>query len=126
MKSAEKRPRSIRKTSEGVSTRGSFSGEPVEEVGLDAWHMRSVRDARDKDTGDRSEDIMRVVGEWKAANVTRFEKLVDPDGVLAPEERARRVEHARKAHIARMAMASAKARRIRAQVRQQLAGGEAP
>jgi len=62
----------------------------------------------------------------KAANVTRFEKLVDPDGVLAPEERARRVEHARKAHIARMAMASAKARRIRAQVRQQLAGGEAP
>ena len=56
----------------------------------------------------------------QAANVTRFEKLVDPDGILSPQERAKRAASARKAHIARMAMASAKARRLRAQA----TGGE--
>jgi hypothetical protein len=57
----------------------------------------------------------------QAANVTRFEKLVDPDGKLDPDERARRVKHARQAHMVRMALASAKARRLRAQ-----AGGDEP
>lgn len=41
----------------------------------------------------------------------RFEREVDPDGVLPAEERARRATHARKAHFTRMALASAKARR---------------
>ncbi len=41
----------------------------------------------------------------------RFEREVDPDGVLPPEERARRAAHARKAYFARLALASAKARR---------------
>ncbi|MDV3134995.1 hypothetical protein [Mycobacterium sp. 29Ha] len=45
----------------------------------------------------------------------RFEEQVDPDGVLAPAERAVRVEHARKAHMIKLAMASARARRLRAQ-----------
>lgn len=44
----------------------------------------------------------------------RFELEVDPDGVLPPAERARRAEHARKAHFARMALASARARRLKA------------
>ncbi len=44
----------------------------------------------------------------------RFEREVDPDGVLPPEERARRAAHARKAYFARLALASAKARRARA------------
>jgi hypothetical protein len=43
----------------------------------------------------------------------RFEKLVDPDGVLAPEIRARRAEQAKKAHFIRLAAASAKARGAR-------------
>lgn len=43
----------------------------------------------------------------------RFEKQVDPDGVLHPDERAKRAEHARKAHMMRMSLASAKARRAR-------------
>lgn len=34
----------------------------------------------------------------RAAN-DRFEKQVDPDGVLPPAERARRAEHARKAYF---------------------------
>jgi hypothetical protein len=41
----------------------------------------------------------------------RFERLVDPEGVLPPEERARRAAHARQAHFIRMAMRSAQARR---------------
>ncbi|MDO0937137.1 hypothetical protein QQY66_37495 [Streptomyces sp. DG2A-72] len=52
----------------------------------------------------------------------RFERLVDPEGTLAPEERARRAEHARKAHFKRLALASSKARAARAAARR---GGEA-
>src|SRR6266516_2807449 len=48
----------------------------------------------------------------RTAFLTRFEAEVDPEGILAPEERARRAEHARKAHFARLALASAKARRL--------------
>lgn len=53
----------------------------------------------------------------RKAAMERFEKQVDPDGVLPPEERARRAEHARKAHYQRMALASAKARRAKAEQR---------
>lgn len=45
----------------------------------------------------------------------RWEREVDPDGVLAPEERARRAEFAMKEHMVRMAFNSAKARRLRKQ-----------
>lgn len=41
----------------------------------------------------------------------KFEAEVDPEGVLAPKERARRAEHAYKAHMLRLALKSAKARR---------------
>jgi|tagenome__1003787_1003787.scaffolds.fasta_scaffold14338321_1 hypothetical protein len=44
-----------------------------------------------------------------------FEKQVDPEGTLAPEERAKRAESARKAHMLKMQMASLKARRLRKQ-----------
>ncbi len=40
----------------------------------------------------------------------RFEREVDPDGVLGQEERARRALHARKAYFTRLALASAQAR----------------
>lgn len=42
--------------------------------------------------------------------VARFEREVDPDGVLPPAERARRAEHARKAYFTRLALESSKAR----------------
>lgn len=38
---------------------------------------------------------------------------VDPDGVMAPDELARRIDNLRQAHMQRMALASAKARRAR-------------
>ncbi len=40
----------------------------------------------------------------------RFEREVDPDNVLDPAERARRVECARRAHFGRLALASSSAR----------------
>ncbi|EYR62072.1 hypothetical protein N866_12130 [Actinotalea ferrariae CF5-4] len=47
----------------------------------------------------------------RAALMAKFERQVDPEGTLAPDERARRAEHARKAHFARLALKSARARR---------------
>jgi hypothetical protein len=43
--------------------------------------------------------------------MSKFERDVDPEGVLDPAERARRGESARKAHYARLALRSAQARR---------------
>ncbi len=45
--------------------------------------------------------------------VDRFERQVDPDRKLTPEERARRAEHARKAYFIKLALRSAEARRAR-------------
>jgi hypothetical protein len=42
--------------------------------------------------------------------LTKFEREVDPDGLLDPEERTRRAEAARKAHMRRLALASSKKR----------------
>lgn len=47
----------------------------------------------------------------RTAFMATFERQVDPDGILPPDERARRAEHARKAHFARLALKSARARR---------------
>lgn len=45
-----------------------------------------------------------------AANLARFEREVDPDGVLPPDERARRAAFARKAHMAALSLKASKAR----------------
>lgn len=47
----------------------------------------------------------------RAAFLDSFERQADPDGVLEPAERARRAAHLRSAHFARLALASALARR---------------
>lgn len=47
----------------------------------------------------------------RKAFLERFEKEVDPDGILSPDERARRAAHARKAYFTRLALKSAQARR---------------
>lgn len=47
------------------------------------------------------------------ASMDRFERLVDPDGRLTPEERAKRAAYARKAHFQRMAYKSAMVRQAR-------------
>lgn len=50
----------------------------------------------------------------------RFEDEVDPDRVLAPDERAKRAESARRAHFTRLAMKSAASRKARAARKQPL------
>lgn len=47
----------------------------------------------------------------RRAFLARFEQEVDPDGVLAPGERARRAEAAKRLYFTRLAYKSAKARR---------------
>ena len=49
-------------------------------------------------------------GPARQAFLSKFEREVDPDGVLPPAERARRAAAARKLHFVRAAYASAKAR----------------
>ena len=45
------------------------------------------------------------------AFMRKFEEQVDPDGTLAPQERAKRAENAKRAHFARLALKSAISRR---------------
>jgi hypothetical protein len=45
--------------------------------------------------------------------LAKFEREIDPDGVLPEKERRRRAENARQAHMQRMALASSKARAAR-------------
>lgn len=45
-----------------------------------------------------------------AAFLERFEKEVDPDGTLPPDERARRALHARKSYMGRLALRASRAR----------------
>jgi hypothetical protein len=47
----------------------------------------------------------------------RFEREVDPDGVLDPVERAKRAEHARQAYYTRLALRSVQSRRRAAESR---------
>lgn len=47
----------------------------------------------------------------RAEFLARFEREVDPTGVLPPHERTRRAGHARKAYFTRLALRSAQARR---------------
>ena len=51
----------------------------------------------------------------RKAFLRRFELEVDPDGTLDPAERSRRAAHARQAYMTRMALRSAKARRLRSE-----------
>jgi hypothetical protein len=60
-----------------------------------------------------SDRLARTAAARRAA-ADRFEREVDPDGILSPEEHAKRAENARKAHFQRMAFKSAKVRRQRA------------
>ena len=58
-------------------------------------------------------DARRTSANGRAAFLARFEREVDPDGRLDPEERRRRAEHARSAYFARLALASVAARRAK-------------
>jgi hypothetical protein len=46
----------------------------------------------------------------RAAFLSKFEREVDPDGTLSPDERSRRAAAARRLHFTRLALASSRAR----------------
>jgi hypothetical protein len=85
-------------------------GERALRARLGAYVMHARNDARETTAKARS------------AFLARFERLADPDGQLPPDERQRRAQQLRSAYFARLALASAKARRAR---RPAAKGGEA-
>lgn len=58
-------------------------------------------------------DGREITANARQAFMDRFEKQVDPDGILPVPERARRAEHARKAYFTELALKSSKVRRQR-------------
>lgn len=69
----------------------------------------------------RTPDRSARTANARKALLDKFERLVDPDGALSPAERAKRAEHARKAHFKRLALKSAQARRRKGVVSAKLA-----
>jgi hypothetical protein len=55
-------------------------------------------------------DSRELTERARAAFLSRFEREVDPDGALPIAERQRRAEHAKRAYMLRLALASARAR----------------
>lgn len=49
----------------------------------------------------------------RVAQMKRFEKLADPDGVMSEADRIKAAEHLRRAHMLRMSRAAAEAKRRR-------------
>jgi hypothetical protein len=55
-------------------------------------------------------DSVEATAPARAGFLAKFEVEVDPDGQLAPDERARRAKRALRAHMLTLATASARAR----------------
>ena len=68
---------------------------------IGAFSLHSQRDSRE------------ITKPARAAFLSRFEKEVDPDGTLPPQERQRRAAAAKKAYFTKLALRSVKARRQR-------------
>jgi hypothetical protein len=62
----------------------------------------------------------------RRAFMERFERQVDPEGVLEPAERARRAEYARKQYFASLALKSSRVRSARKAAAQPATSGPAP
>jgi hypothetical protein len=59
----------------------------------------------------RTPDRSAATSAARQAFADRFARLVDPEGILDPAVRAQLAENAKQAHFAKMALASARARR---------------
>ena len=81
-----------------------------ESLGPEQRSLRARLAAHSKWAGTDPVEGTRAARE---AFLSSFEKQVDPDGTLDPDERARRADHARKAHFLKLAFLSARARRAK-------------
>jgi hypothetical protein len=88
--------------SDGCPTDGMSPSQRTLRARLAAYAMHARHDGRE------------ITANARKAFVERFEREVDPDGVLPIGERQRRAEHAMRAHMTRLALRSAQARRRRA------------
>jgi hypothetical protein len=68
---------------------------------LAAYALHAQRDSRETTANGR------------AAFLARFDREVDPEGLLEPDERRRRAEQARRAYFARLSLAAVKARQAK-------------
>jgi hypothetical protein len=64
-------------------------------------------------------DPRETTANGRAAFLARFDREVDPEGLLEPDERRRRAEQARRAYFARLSLAAVKARQAKRAVRTQ-------
>jgi hypothetical protein len=64
-------------------------------------------------------DPRETTANGRAAFLARFDREVDPEGLLEPGERRRRAEQARRAYFARLSLAAVKARQARRTARTQ-------
>jgi hypothetical protein len=74
---------------------------------------RSLRARIAVHTLHATRDARETTAAARVGFLARFEREVDPDGMLDPNERRRRAEHARRAYFARLSMAAAAARRAK-------------
>jgi hypothetical protein len=58
-------------------------------------------------------DPRETTANGRAAFLARFDREVDPKGLLEPDERRRRAEQARRAYFARLSLAAVKARQAK-------------
>jgi hypothetical protein len=93
------------------------AGDPAERslrARLAAYAMHAQHDSRETSANGR------------AAFRAKFDREVDPEGLLDPQERRRRAEQARRAYFARLSLAAAKARQAKRAARaEQPPGGAA-
>lgn len=73
---------------------------------------RSLRAQIAANTRWANTDRRQASEDARRKRLTHFENVVDPDGTLAPAERIQRAENAMRAEMQRLALKSAKARRL--------------
>lgn len=79
---------------------------------LTPGEVRTAQSAGALKSWARTEDRSARTAPARRALLDRFERQVDPDGELSPQERARRAETARRAHMKELALRSAISRRL--------------
>lgn len=75
--------------------------------------QRSLRASLAAHALHASRDSKELTRAARSAALARFEREVDPDGVLEPAERTRRAAHARSVYFKRLALRSSRARAAR-------------
>jgi hypothetical protein len=88
----------------------SASALPIHDVSLGEQSLRGRLAAH---ILHARRDPRQTTARARAGFLARFEREVDPAGVLDPTERRRRAEHARRAYFIRLSLAAVAARRAK-------------